>query len=261
MAGNARAARPGESILSPMVPEITDRHHQQMEADGFTIFEGVFSADEMRALDCVLETFFENHRKKLKAQGGTDFINRADEILFTYGIAEQDERVAAFIKRPEFVALSTAFLGPNTDLYWNQTVYKMPEGQKEFPWHQDDGYIRVEPSPYLTLWLAIEDADEQNGCIRVLPGSHKRGLLPHSESPIGLVCYDNEAPDQGIPVPLRQGSLACFWSLTVHKSGPNRSKGVRKGYVIQYSAEGLRHYGQADPIEGKLAVARSGAAV
>ena len=115
-------------------------------------------------------------RKRLREKGGTEGISRAGEIAFTAFLAEQDENIRAFVKRPEFVAIAVQMLGPDIDLYWNQSVFKGPEGTKEFPWHQDDGYTPVEPSPYLTLWLAVNDATEENGCISVLPGSHKQGI-------------------------------------------------------------------------------------
>src|SRR5438445_406467 len=81
----------------------------------------------------------------------------------------------------------------------------------------------------------------ENGCISVLPGSHKRGLVPHYRTPIGLVCHEPDDPDQGVQVPVKAGSMAVFQSLTMHKSGVNRSKGMRKAYIIQYSQAGLRN--------------------
>jgi ectoine hydroxylase-related dioxygenase (phytanoyl-CoA dioxygenase family) len=152
-------------------------------------------------------------------------------------------------------------LGPDIDLYWNQSVFKQPEGTKDFPWHQDDGYTPVEPSPYLTLWLALNDATPENGCISVLPGSHKRGLVPHEPSPVGLVCYSNDAPDQGVRVPVKAGSMAVFSSLTFHKSGPNTSNGPRKAYVIQYSKSPLRRANSGELVHNEIAVARNGRAV
>ena len=242
-----------------MVPTIGETQHRQMDTDGYTIFEDVFSPAEMGELDAVLEGFFTRHRQALLAEGDQG-ISRGDEIVFTHDLAEQDDRIHAFVTRDEFVALSTAFLGPDTDLYWNQTVYKLPEAQRLFPWHQDDGYTRVEPFPYLTLWLAIGDATEENGCISVLPGSHRGGFVEHRQSPIGLVCHDSDDPDQGITVPLKSGSIAAFWSLTMHKSGPNRSKGIRKAYVIQFMPVGMRVMETGDVIGGKIPIARGGVA-
>ncbi|HEY0867189.1 MAG TPA: phytanoyl-CoA dioxygenase family protein, partial [Fimbriimonas sp.] len=139
-----------------------------------------------------------------------------------------------------------------------QTVFKHPEGEKEFPWHQDDGYTPVTPSPYLTLWMAINDATVENGCVSVLPGSHRNGLVEHRPSPIGLVCRSNDDPDQGIQVPIEAGSIIAFWSLTMHKSGPNRSNGIRKAYVIQYSKSPLRYAESGEPVQDLIPVARDG---
>ncbi len=161
--------------------------------------------------------------------------------------------------RPEFVAIATQLLGPDVDLYWNQSVFKQPEGKREFPWHQDDGYTPVTPSPYLTLWLALNDATLENGCISVLPGSHNRGLVPHINSPLGLVCHGADDPDQGVLVPVQAGSMAVFQSLTMHKSGPNLSTGTRKAYVIQYSQSGLRHAETGELIPNQIPLARAGA--
>jgi phytanoyl-CoA hydroxylase len=130
---------------------LSDSQHAEMETQGFTVLPDVFSQAEMDALAVRIEALQEKHLRELKEQGGTAGISRADEITFTCYLAEQDPEILTFCQRPELVALTTQLLGPNTDLYWNQAVFKMPEGKKEFPWHQDDGYTRVEPSPYLTL--------------------------------------------------------------------------------------------------------------
>jgi phytanoyl-CoA hydroxylase len=241
-----------------MHPEITAAQHQEFNEQGYTLLRDVFTRAEMDELAGHIERFVERHEKRLREQGGTEGISRVGEIAFTAFLAEQDENIRAFVTRPEFVAIATQFLGPDVDLYWNQSVFKGPEGTKEFPWHQDDGYTPVDPSPYLTLWLAVNDATEENGCISVLPGSHKGGLVEHQPSPIGLVCYPSNAPDQGVRVPVPAGSIAAFSSLTFHKSGPNRTNGWRKAYVIQYSKAGLRNAKTGELMENRIPVARNG---
>lgn len=245
-------------MIGSMGLEITDQHRREMTDQGYTIFQDVFTVGEMDNLSELVEEFEKRMNLELTAVGGVSGISRANEITFNDHLAERDERVKEFALRSEFVALSSAFLGPDTDLYWNQTVFKHPEGDRIFPWHQDDAYTPVTPSPYLTLWLALNDATEENGCISVLPGSHKKGLIPHNQSDIGLVGYSSEAEDQGTKAPITAGSLIAFWSLTLHKSGPNRSKGIRKAYVLQYSAKGLRRVAGDEAVEGLLPVARGG---
>ncbi len=243
-----------------MIPTITDTQRSEFAENGFFVLDNVFTPEEMNALAGHIEAFQKRHEEALIAKGGTEGISRAGEISFTAFLAEQDPAVREFCLRPEFVAITTQLLGPDTDLYWNQSVFKGPDGAKEFPWHQDDGYTPVEPSPYLTLWLALNDAIPENGCISVIPGSHKRGLVPHLPSPIGLICHPLDDPDQGIKVPVKAGSMAVFTSLTFHKSGVNRTQGTRKAYVIQYSHAGLRNAKTGEVLPDKIPVARSGVA-
>jgi ectoine hydroxylase-related dioxygenase (phytanoyl-CoA dioxygenase family) len=241
-----------------MTPTITDDQRKRFAEDGYFLLEEVFTPAEMERLAAVIEGYQKRHEERLAAGGGTEGITRLGEITFTDHLAENDPELRAFVTRPEFVAIATQLLGPDVDLYWNQSVFKQPEGKKEFPWHQDDGYTPVTPSPYLTLWLALNDATPENGCISVRPGSHKQGLAPHKPSPIGLVCHDADDPDQGVLVPVRAGSMAVFQSLTMHKSGANTSQGPRKAYVIQYSQAGLRHAETGELIPSEIPLARGG---
>ena len=242
------------------MPIITDSQRAALQRDGYFVLQNVFTTDEMALLAAQIEAHQKRHREQLEAQGGTQGINRANEITFTIRLAEQDDAIRAFVMRPEFVAITTELLGPDVDLYWNQAVFKAPEGEKEFPWHQDDGYTPVTPSPYLTLWLALNDATPENGCISVLPGSYKRGLVPHTNSDIGLICHPTDDLDQGVLVPVGAGSMAVFWSLTMHKSGPNLSRGERKAFVIQYAHAGLRSAVTGELVPGLMPLARDGRA-
>lgn len=241
-----------------MNPKITETQFQEFRENGYTLLENVFTIAEMEELIGYIERFQRRAEEHLQAQGGASGISRVGEIVFDAHLAEQDENIRAFVLRPEFVAITTQLLGPNIDLYWNQSVFKGPDGAKQFPWHQDDGYTPVDPSPYLTLWMALNDATIENGCISVLPGSQKRGLVPHHPSPIGLVCHELDDPDQGIQVPVKAGCIAAYSSLMMHKSGVNRTQGTRKAYVIQYSHAGLKHALTGEVLADKIPVARNG---
>ena len=241
-----------------MIPTITGDQLRQFERDGYLILEDVFTMDEVNDLTRYIEAHQRRHEERLKAQGGTEGISRVGEISFTSHLAEQDDAIRRFVSRPEFVAIGTRILGTDIDLYWNQSVFKGPEGEKEFPWHQDDGYTPVYPSPYLTLWLALNDATVENGCVSVLPGSHKRGRVPHRPSPTGLVCHDADHPNQGVAVPVKAGSIAMFYSLMFHKSGVNRTDGTRKAYIVQYSQAGMRSAITDELLPDKIPIARGG---
>jgi ectoine hydroxylase-related dioxygenase (phytanoyl-CoA dioxygenase family) len=163
-----------------------DQRRLEMAEQGFTIFESLFSIAEMDQLD--------EHLAEYEARLNRERLD-SREVVFTQKVAERDENIQRFAQRPEFVQISTEFLGPDTDLYFNQKVYKNPHGTNSFSWHQDDAYGPVEPAPYLTLWIAINDATIENGCISVLPGSHKRGLVEHWQGSFGLACHSLDDAD------------------------------------------------------------------
>jgi ectoine hydroxylase-related dioxygenase (phytanoyl-CoA dioxygenase family) len=241
-----------------MIPVITEKQLRQYNELGYFVLSNVFTRAEMDEIAEEIEQFQRRHEEALAEKGGSEGISRAGEITFTAFLAENNDSIREFCKRPEFVAITTQLLGPDVDLYWNQSVFKGPEGVKQFPWHQDDGYTPVTPSPYLTLWLALNDATEENGTISVLPSSHKNGLAPHRRSDIGLICHELDDPNQGVVVPVPAGSMAVFQSLTMHKSGVNRSQGMRKAYVIQYCKAGTRNAITGELVPAKIPVARAG---
>src|SRR5260370_28656323 len=78
-----------------------------------------------------------------------------------------------------FIEIVAPLVGDDIRLYWEQAVTKPPNATTEVPWHQDNGYGSTDPAEYATCWLALEDATPANGCLWVLPGSHRRGTIPH----------------------------------------------------------------------------------
>ena len=241
-----------------MIPTVTQQQRDSFAENGYAIFKDVFTPEEMNQLAAQIEAHQRRHEEAIGEKGRVEGISRQGEITFTAHLAEQDDRLRAFVQRPEFIAIATEWLGPDIDLYWNQAVFKGPDGDKQFPWHQDDGYTPVEPSPYLTLWIALNDATPENGCIWVRPGSHKNGLAPHESTPIGLACHALDDPDQGIAAPVRAGSLVAFQSLLMHKSGVNRTPGTRKAYIVQYAKAGLRNAVTKEPIRCEIPLTRGG---
>src|SRR5579871_423609 len=238
---------------------LTPEQRAQFAQDGFFIMEGIFRAEEMEALEAAIDRHTLEHNDRLR-EGERGGISRADEIQFTAFLAEHDDAIRAFATQEKMAAIAVALLGPDVRLYWNQAVYKYPETPRPFPWHQDNGYTPVEPEQYLTCWLALTDATLENGCIWVLPGSHKNGTLPHTDSPLGRVGYDG--PDPGVPVPVRKGSMAVFSSLLLHKSGPNLTPSeIRKAYILQYCQADTRDAMTGKPFDDRIRVTQNGVKV
>ncbi|MCD9020815.1 phytanoyl-CoA dioxygenase family protein [Cohnella silvisoli] len=205
---------------------------RKFEEDGYFILENLFTEKEMNELTRAIDNIVKEDEEALLAKEVTEGMSRAKEITFTTNLVKKGEVFQRFCGDERFVDISTAILGPDIALYWDQAVYKRPETLKDFPWHQDNGYGNVLSDEYVTCWLALEDATVENGCIWIKEKTHKQGIVEHKNTPIGWQCYFGDDP--GTPVELKKGSMVVFSSLLFHRSGPNVSDNVRKGYILQY---------------------------
>ena len=216
---------------------ITEAQARRYDEDGFFVLEDALGRDEVDALIAAIDPFEERHNDALRElAGGRFLIARADEITFTTHLVRESPALRAFTRSPLLTGLCADLLGPDVRLYWDQAVYKKPGTESPFPWHQDNGYAFVEPQQYLTCWVALTDATEDNGCPWVVPGLHRQGTLAHDYSDIGFVCLRD--PAEAVAVPARAGSIVVFSSLTPHSTGPNRTDCTRKAYIVQYAPDG-----------------------
>jgi len=116
------------------------------------------------------------------------------------------------------------------------------ESEKYVAWHQDTTYWGLEPPFAATLWIAIDDSDVENGCLRVIPGSH-RSLLPHGKSArTGNILGNNQEIDPGfideskaVDLELKAGQASLHHGLTIHGSNPNRSGRRRCGMTVRFT--------------------------
>jgi len=152
-----------------------------------------------------------------------------------------------FVADEVFAGLARDLIGPDVRLYWDQSVFKQPNGAEPVLWHQDNGYTYVEPQAYLTCWLAVTDATPENGCIAVMPGVHRDGTLEHRSTPVGEECWGDWSA--AVEVPVRAGSIVVFTSLTPHATERNTTNAVRKAYILQYAPDGAVAY-HGDPASG-----------
>jgi ectoine hydroxylase-related dioxygenase (phytanoyl-CoA dioxygenase family) len=249
-----RSAR--EEKDEPMTP--TTHQKNEFARQGFFITDPLFDS---RTLDEIAAEFERIRAEEDAALGedGTRGITHKGKRYFLAKLHERSEPCRRMVTGRSMTELAVAMLGPEVRLYWNQAVIKPPLQGASFAWHQDTGYVPIEPQEYLTCWLAVDETTVENGCIWVIPGSHHWGLQPHrrDETLGDMVGY--EGPEKGIPVPLKRGQMAVFSSLLLHSSGPNITEGPRRAYVIQYAPTHAVNPRTGEPWGDCLPVARAGA--
>jgi ectoine hydroxylase-related dioxygenase (phytanoyl-CoA dioxygenase family) len=231
----------------PPFCRVTPEQARQFDELGFFVLEGVFDA----ATVTKVRDEIDRHEAKLeevlrRQENDRILIAEAGAITFTTHLVTRSPRLRAFAQHRVFADLCVDLVGPDSNLYWDQAVYKKPEKPRRFPWHQDNGYTFVEPQQYLTCWVALTDATVDNGCPQVVPGLHRLGTLAHRYvDPLGFECFAD--PDNVVAAPVGAGGMVVFSSLTPHLTGPNATDDVRKAYILQYAPAGARiQQGDAD---------------
>jgi ectoine hydroxylase-related dioxygenase (phytanoyl-CoA dioxygenase family) len=149
---------------------------------------------------------------------------------------------------PVVLDLVEAMLGPNILLYNVTYIIKEPGTDLFVAWHQDLTYWGLaDEDAQVSMWLALAPATAESGCMTMVPGSHHRGRVEHSENPsdnnLLLRGQRIESVDleQARPYPLAPGEASFHHGWTIHTSGPNTSDDRRIGLNVQYLAPHNHH--------------------
>ncbi len=128
-------------------------------------------------------------------------------------------------------------VGSNIIAWATHYFCKLPKDGKRVPWHQDASYWHLTPARTVTVWLAIDDADEENAAMKFIPGTHRVGHLKWREAE-GDTVLGQEISDIGKfkePVydSLKAGQMSLHADMLVHGSDPNESTRRRCGLTIR----------------------------
>jgi len=128
--------------------------------------------------------------------------------------------------------------GPNFAAWGTHYFCKMPHDEKKVPWHQDASYWPFDRSRTVTVWLAIDDANEENAAMKFIPGTHKMGHLEwrETEDPAVLLQEITDVDKLGEPCydTLKAGEISLHADMLAHGSDPNASDRRRCGLTIRY---------------------------
>jgi phytanoyl-CoA hydroxylase len=156
--------------------------------------------------------------------------------LFTFKDDLPDLVAAAY--HPALRDTCERLLGEPVRLVQEMALLKPPGGGAEKPWHQDTAYFRLNnPEAVIGTWTALDDADPENGCMHVVPGSHRAGPKPHYHDRDCQLPDDTIEMDQIVAVPLKPGGAMFFSGLLHHGTPPNRSSRRRRALQFHYLGE------------------------
>lgn len=135
-------------------------------------------------------------------------------------------------------------IGPNIICWASAILSKKPRDPKQVPWHQDASFWSLSPARTVTVWLAVDDADEENSAMRFIPATHNRGVLATTETDAAAVFHkgttDADSLGTAFTNTLKAGQISLHADMLVHGSRANISERRRCGLTLRYCPPEVR---------------------
>lgn len=211
----------------------------QYHDEGYAVLEAVIPSEHLEALRSEAQHHIDLIHAEMDTAGSDTLgISHRDKRYFISNKHPNSKALQAFLFSDFMAEITTAILGEDVYLFYEQYVIKAAEKGMKFSWHQDSGFVTFEHQPYLSCWCALDDMTEENGTIYVLPYSRAgtRELVEHVREAGTNDKIGYHGDDPGDPVIVPAGSIALFSSRTFHRSGQNTTFKMRRSYLAQYSA-------------------------
>jgi phytanoyl-CoA hydroxylase len=210
--------------------------------DGFLHVHGFMSPGEVNEIDANLARFIREIVPGLKKSEAMYEEHEKPETLKQITALTVDPFFSDLLSQPKIVDLARALLKDAVVPKGLQFFNKPPETGKPTPPHQDGYYYSLVPNEALTVWIALDDVDEENGAIYYFKGSHHKGVLPHNVSEVlgfsQTIAQEfmNELGEK-VMCPVKRGDSLIHHSLTIHSAGGNVSPRSRRALGLVYYAE------------------------
>ncbi|SDE85164.1 Ectoine hydroxylase-related dioxygenase, phytanoyl-CoA dioxygenase (PhyH) family [Mucilaginibacter pineti] len=226
---------------------------------GFLVAKALFSQKEIAALKAETASIFRGERGQISGLLPPAGLND-DEILKQYVAIHFPHKLSSLIKEnlshPDVIRILKKIVSPNLKCMQSMLFVKAP-GKAGQSWHQDEFYIPTRDKSLVGVWIAVDDATEYNGCLWIIPGSHKPGFmrrrvanLSDEYADVDTVDVSGFYPDHQVPVEVSSGSVVFFNGYTLHSSKRNKTKNCFRTALVNHymSAESMLPWDQ----DGKL---------
>jgi ectoine hydroxylase-related dioxygenase (phytanoyl-CoA dioxygenase family) len=192
-------------------------------------------------------------------------LDASEAAAFRHALEEQETAMGGLLRRmdnchlffrwahnlathPRILDILEDLLGPDLFVHSTRIFYKHAHDRSYVSWHQDGRYSSLNSKPAPSVWIALSDSTPENGCLRVVPGSHRSGVHPHVETfaPDNLLNHGEEicvrVDESAVrDFVLEPGEMSLHHVNLVHGSNPNLSPRCRIGFAISYMTPAVRH--------------------
>lgn len=232
--------------------KLSDGELKSYQDNGYLIIKGIIKPEGVKQMqqECMVAW----NKEKESFDPNKSWLQNS----LLVNIHHQASTVRDYYFEGPLVDIASQIIGPNVKGATSQLTFKMKGNTKPFGWHQDNGYGELEPYNAITTLTALDDTDRGNGCLWLIPGSHKQGQIrvqqdvdqKKSQSEIIVEADDKLA----VPMEMKAGDTLLFNCWMLHKSDGNYSNDRdRRILFLRYAdADAVEVYNERKPRLGRL---------
>jgi len=220
--------------------------------EGYLAVEGLLSAEEVEECKSALSDLLHGRVEGKVGRQEEPYYRegRVDErvadpelrVRKLWSFCKLEPRLEAVARHPRLVPLLDQLIEPSHRLIQDMALIKPPFHGSEKPWHQDTAYFDWTPlGGIIGVWIALDPATIDNGCMQVIPGSHRDGPAPHFHVRDCQMADERIRVDRAVVVPLQPGGALFFSGLLHHGTPPNLSGDRRRALQYHYAAAECRN--------------------
>ncbi len=225
---------------------VSDKDIESFHERGYLVIEEAFSLEETKAglqglVDLVdgRNSEFKNIQFENSVLNKLDSLSseqRQDAVRKLYGFVDYHESLYKLAFHPDLLEMIGRIVGEKElNMFQDMALLKPPFIGREKPWHQDMAYFNVPLDTVIVgVWLALDEVGPENGCMMIIPGSHKQGAVIHFKKRDWQICDTDVYNDGAVAVPLKPGSILLFHGLIHHGTPANLSAKRRRAVQFHY---------------------------
>ena len=225
---------------------VTPAHLDQFHEQGYLVVNNAFTPGEVQdalnglfALIAGQNPEYHGLMFEKKAKG----INvktlppeeKQDYVRKFMWFVDYETRLKAMAEHPKLLKLVQQMIGDTPELHQDMALLKPPRIGREKPWHQDHAYFDLPINTTVVgVWIALDEATTDNGCMIVYPGSHRQGPVVHFQRRDWQICDTHTRQQEVLAVPLQPGGALFFHSLIQHGTPANNTTQRRRAVQFHY---------------------------
>jgi phytanoyl-CoA hydroxylase len=231
---------------------LTEQDLAFYEREGYLAVEGLLSLEEVEECKAALGDILHGRVEGKVGRQEEPFYNegRVDErvtdpelkVRKLWSFCKVEPRLDEITRHARLAPLLDQLIGPGHRLIQDMALIKPPYHGSEKPWHQDAAYFDWVPlGGIVGVWIALDAATVDNGCMQVIPGTHRDGPTPHFHLRDCQLADERVRVDRAVVVPLAPGGALFFSGLLHHGTPPNLSGDRRRALQYHYASAACRN--------------------